>query len=241
MSKFKIGDRVKAIAKCCNNTMIINQIGTIIDINSLGNNLVKFDNFVGGHNGGGAGKPGYHWWCNNDVLEHTDISDKIVITTDGKITTAKMYSGKNVVKSAIATCSPDDKFDFETGAKIVFERLNAFDWTNFKSGKFAVSFASKQEYVEFLRLCTIQSLRWRSGLVPTMRKNLYFENMGIMCENEELVFSDIETTPVNIFPFSDYFRVPRIENEKRIKIFESTFKQMLNAVYGSMENDNESV
>lgn len=49
--------------------------------------------------------------------------DKIVITTDGKTTTAKMYNGKDGVETAIARCSPDDEFDFATGAKIALDRL----------------------------------------------------------------------------------------------------------------------
>lgn len=51
--------------------------------------------------------------------------NRIVITTDGVTTTAKLYDGKKVIKSATAKCSPDDEFDFNIGAKIAFERLNA--------------------------------------------------------------------------------------------------------------------
>lgn len=81
----------------------------------------------------------------------TSCNQKIVITTDGITTTAKLYSGKTVIKTATAKCSPDDTFDFETGARIAFNRLtgyvvpvapareNMFDWDGFKKGKFAVS------------------------------------------------------------------------------------------------------
>lgn len=48
---------------------------------------------------------------------------KIIITTDGKTTTARMFEGKKLIKSAEAKCNPKDKFDFETGAKIAFDRL----------------------------------------------------------------------------------------------------------------------
>ena len=48
---------------------------------------------------------------------------KIVITTDGKETLARLYEDGKVRKSAKAECSPDDKFDFAVGAKIAFERL----------------------------------------------------------------------------------------------------------------------
>lgn len=49
--------------------------------------------------------------------------NKIVITTDGMETVAKLYDGKKIIKHATAKCSPDDEFNFETGAKIAFERL----------------------------------------------------------------------------------------------------------------------
>lgn len=48
---------------------------------------------------------------------------KIVITTDCKTTTAKMYDGKKFIKSAKAVCSPDDKFDFGIGSALALERL----------------------------------------------------------------------------------------------------------------------
>lgn len=52
-----------------------------------------------------------------------DQPDKIVITTDGKTTTAKMYRDKTLVKVQTTKCHPDDRFDFEVGARIAFDRL----------------------------------------------------------------------------------------------------------------------
>lgn len=53
------------------------------------------------------------------------VYEKIVITTDGKTTLARLYSGKEVIKSAEAKLSKNDEFDFMTGAKLAMERLNA--------------------------------------------------------------------------------------------------------------------
>lgn len=50
-------------------------------------------------------------------------TDKIVITTDGKTTTATLYENDKKVKSASTKCSPDDKFDFAIGAAIAMDRL----------------------------------------------------------------------------------------------------------------------
>jgi hypothetical protein len=65
------------------------------------------------------------WNWTDEMFEGLAQYDrKIVITTDGKITLARLYDGKNVVKSAEAKCSPEDIFDFMTGAQIALERLN---------------------------------------------------------------------------------------------------------------------
>ena len=48
---------------------------------------------------------------------------RILITTDGKVTLARLYEDGEVKKSARAECSPDDTFDFSLGAKLAFERL----------------------------------------------------------------------------------------------------------------------
>ena len=63
---------------------------------------------------------GWNW--TDDMLEPT-CKQKIVITTDGVETLARLYEGDKVVKKATAKCSPDDTFDFIVGAKLVFERL----------------------------------------------------------------------------------------------------------------------
>lgn len=48
---------------------------------------------------------------------------KIVITARGPVTTARLMDGKRTVRTAEAKCSPDDDYDFETGARIAFGRL----------------------------------------------------------------------------------------------------------------------
>ena len=60
---------------------------------------------------------------------------KVVITTDGKTTTAKMYEGKKVLKTAKSQCSPEDTFDFAVGAKLALERVTEKE-PKFKIGPF---------------------------------------------------------------------------------------------------------
>lgn len=55
------------------------------------------------------------------------IQQKIVILTDGETTTAKLFDGKQVIKTAEAKCFSGDKFDFNLGATIALSRLTNFE------------------------------------------------------------------------------------------------------------------
>lgn len=62
----------------------------------------------------------YYW---TDEMFESESNQKIVITSDGKETLARLYDGKTVVKTATAKCYPADTFDFKTGAELAFDRL----------------------------------------------------------------------------------------------------------------------
>ena len=47
----------------------------------------------------------------------------VVITTNGVTTTATLREGKRVIRTATSKCSPKDTYDYETGAKLAFNRL----------------------------------------------------------------------------------------------------------------------
>ena len=95
---------------------------TILDDNCFGMYLVKED----------GGK--WHW--TDEMFSGLATSlPKVVITTDGKTTTAKMYEGKKVLKTAKSQCSPKDTFDFSVGAKLALERLTKKE-PKFKIGQF---------------------------------------------------------------------------------------------------------
>ena len=124
--KFKVGDRVRIIKDCDGakkgmvGTIAVADKVKMICARTIG---VKFDKkFYGGHTLSGRCEFGFGHWVYPDCIEL--ISDnKIVITTDGKTTTARFYDGKKVIKAAKAECSPEDEFDFKIGAKIAFDRL----------------------------------------------------------------------------------------------------------------------
>lgn len=50
--------------------------------------------------------------------------EKIVITHDGKVTTATLYGEFGNKETATARCAPEDTFDFTVGAALALERLN---------------------------------------------------------------------------------------------------------------------
>lgn len=63
-------------------------------------------------------------WCWDDSELSVYDNYKIVITTDGTITTAKLYENGKCTKTAEAKCNHKvDTFDFNEGAKLAFDRL----------------------------------------------------------------------------------------------------------------------
>lgn len=122
--KYKVGDKVRIVSKwgkgCCQNGLgkmdkwlgkVMKIIGVYCDDSSYQMREDKSEN----------GGLGWRWYENS--IEGLACENKIVITTDGTETLARLYDGNKVIKTATAKCSPDDKFDFETGATIAFDRL----------------------------------------------------------------------------------------------------------------------
>ena len=127
-----------------------------------------------------------------DLLERKN-EQKIVITTDGKRTTAVLYDGKKRVDEASAVCSDDDTFDFMTGAKIACERL-----TEEKE--------PERDLRELLKTGTFgKDDRW--GLFVVVGENLVFETGGY--ERIENYNSNLEANCSNIdeiYGDSPFFR-----------------------------------
>lgn len=98
------------------------------------------------------------------LTEQNDNTKKIVITTDGKTTTAKMYDGKSCIKVSEARCCPSDTFDFQTGAEIAFNRLfeKSDFWGEFKAGKLYVK-VDEENMTGFLKDCENHGITWNNG------------------------------------------------------------------------------
>lgn len=133
--KYKIGDRVRIVSKwgdgCHQNTKgkMDKWLGKNMTIRAICSGCcykMKEDE---------SEQDGCGWYWYENSIEGLACENKIVITTDGTETLARLYDGKKVIKIATAKCSLDDKFSFETGAKIAFERLFDDEEPKFFNGK----------------------------------------------------------------------------------------------------------
>lgn len=114
MSKFKVGDMVIGNSEA--NRYGITRKGWIGRVTR--DDGVKWFTAVGED-----GRRFVHLYEDCFDLITVPTERKVVITTDGETTLARLYNGKKVVMSAEAKCSPKDKFDFKKGAEIAFNRL----------------------------------------------------------------------------------------------------------------------
>ena len=110
--KYKVGDKVKLKkeVKQWVGGRMLSFLGKTVTISKVNGCFYEFaedkDNFA---------------WLESSV--DCLVYNKIVITTDGTETLARLYEGGKVVKSATAKCSPKDEFDFNIGARLAFDRL----------------------------------------------------------------------------------------------------------------------
>lgn len=126
MPKFKVGDRVKCMAKHDGNEAIVGQEGTVRYVGAFGIISVEFDNDVHGHSLQAPYhcEQGHGWNIDAYKLELIPKPDtKIIIYTKGNKTLAKVIVGKRTVETECAVCSHEDTFSILTGAQIVLARL----------------------------------------------------------------------------------------------------------------------
>ncbi len=91
-------------------------LGKVMTISVVGNGSYHMLEDYGENMGDG-------WFWDEDMIAGPASYPTIVLTSDGKTTTATMREGKQVVKRVKAVCSPEDTYDYDTGVKLAFERL----------------------------------------------------------------------------------------------------------------------
>lgn len=120
--KYKVGDKVRIVNKwgqgCCQNGLgrMDKWLGKNMTIRAIcfGRSYkMKEDAIENCGNG---------WAWSGNCIAGLVCEKKIVITTNGAETLARLYDGNKVIKTANSQMLTD-KFDFETGAKIAFDRL----------------------------------------------------------------------------------------------------------------------
>lgn len=125
MAKFKVGDKVlvKENLKGDKSYKMEDGFGDTVVANMVrfSGKVVTISRVGGKYNI----KEDYGRWNWTDGMFEglASNSNKIVITTDGKTTTARLFDGKKMIRKAEARCSSDDEFDFMVGAKLAMERL----------------------------------------------------------------------------------------------------------------------
>lgn len=124
--KFKIGDKVRTTKDFDTGTKE-GLVGKVVSFEKThwGDVGVEFDEKVCcGHDCKGTAKYGYGRWGQSNGLVSVPVNTKkIVITSDGTETLARLYDGNKVIKTATAKCSPEDTFVFEEGARIALHRM----------------------------------------------------------------------------------------------------------------------
>lgn len=123
--KFKIGDKVKTHSKRGRGVNGVAYVSSMEEYSVVIARVVD----INGTNDNGIEKWFYRlentpFYWHESLLEAVN-ENKVVITTDGTTTRAALYDGHKLIREAKAICSKEDVFDFETGAKIAFERLTA--------------------------------------------------------------------------------------------------------------------
>lgn len=126
--KFKVGDKVKVVRNETDTRAVIGDIGIIKGIRkTFPMYAVEFP----------IGRTQYHecqglcgwdrgYWCGEEMLELVEKKPNeciVIYRKDSDVIALDKRTGKK----AVAKCSPDDEFDFNIGAKLAFERLEALE------------------------------------------------------------------------------------------------------------------
>lgn len=122
--KFKVGDMVIGNHPTKYGITNTGWIGKVTKVNSGGTFSAKGKGFLCAETILHDLEPQYF-----DLYEpkkSKTADDKIVITHNGKTTTAKLIRKDGTCHCATANCAPEDEFDFMVGAKLALERLEAY-------------------------------------------------------------------------------------------------------------------
>lgn len=161
--KFKAGDKVKVVANAADyiNESMKALIGKVCTVHRvLAGKIYELEESKA-HLFGTV--VGYYRWDEEWLEPVKNTTKKLIVTTDGETTTAKLIDGKQTIKTAEAKCSKDDEFCFETGAQIAVDRLldrkpaepekPKFTKADLKDGMFGFNMVHKCEDCQWFVVC----------------------------------------------------------------------------------------
>lgn len=128
MAKFKVGDRVRVISVGCRKIIEVGDAGTIKGCSALGNYAVEFDRqssyFI---RCDGLTKRDSGLWVSPEHLELVEDKPtrefKLIITSSGDTTTAKLIHGKDISKEATVPRYSKDEYSEKAAAEAVTKKI----------------------------------------------------------------------------------------------------------------------
>lgn len=129
MAKFKVGDRVKlavdrfAIPR--GTTGVIKYFGKDADKEKL-DIAIELDRPISHHNCEGRTKYGCGWWVADtdiELIKTVEPEFKLIITSSGDTTTAKLIHGKDVAKEATVTRYSKDEYSEKAAVEAVTKKI----------------------------------------------------------------------------------------------------------------------
>ena len=128
MAKFKVGDRVRVISVGCRRIIEVGDAGTIKGCSALGDYAVEFDRqssyFI---RCDGLTKRDRGLWVSPEhleLIEEKPTSEfKLIITSSGDTTTAKLIHGKDVAKEATVTRYSKDEYSEKAAVEAVTKKI----------------------------------------------------------------------------------------------------------------------
>lgn len=127
--KFKVGDRVKLVvdryAVPRGTTGVIKYFGKDADKEKL-HIAIELDRPISHHNCEGRTKYGCGWWVAEtdiELIKTVEPEFKLIITSSGDTTTAKLIHGKDVAKEATVTRYSKDEYSEKAAVEAVTKKI----------------------------------------------------------------------------------------------------------------------
>lgn len=129
MAKFKVGDRVKLAVDRFpiprGTTGVIKCLGKDADNEKL-EIAIELDRPMSHHNCEGRTKYGCGWWVAEtdiELIKTVEPEFKLIITSSGDTTTAKLIHGKDVAKEATVTRYSKDEYSEKAAVEAVTKKI----------------------------------------------------------------------------------------------------------------------